>query len=287
MKFEEFIQSEFAKKPHYLLFGHPVSHSLSPVMHNIALKSHGINAEYVAVDLQPNQLPSAFAWLNEPMFKGCNITIPYKEDFYAAVDSLNPESQEMGVINTVVKKDDGSIMGANTDPYGFIKPLEQYTGELEGETAILFGSGGASKAVICALTNAGMEHIVLVSRTPQNLNPFQQNIDITVTDYSGWQAYAKGAVLLVNSTPLGMGDFSGKSPVRDDEYSLFNGKICYDLIYNPAETPFLKISAHHGAVVMNGLEMLIHQGNRSFQLWTGKEFPVEQIREELKKRLGQ
>lgn len=287
MKFKEFTESDLAKKPHFLLFGHPVGHSLSPVMHNIALKEHQIDAVYVAADLLPGELSSAFAWLNRPMFRGCNITIPYKNDFFTAVDRLMPGAEEIEAINTVIKSDDNAIIGANTDPYGFMKPLEEYADDLEGGTAILFGTGGASKAVVYALSEAGIEQIVLVSRSPQKVHARQNGAELTVTDYNGWQGYADEAGLIINSTPLGMASYAERSPVRDDEYNLFSGKICYDLVYNPAETPFLKGAAEAGATIINGLDMLIHQGNRSFKMWTGKEFPVNKIKDELIKRLGQ
>jgi shikimate dehydrogenase len=278
--FREFQQSEAAKKPHFLVIGHPISHSLSPVMHQSALDYYGINARYLALDLAPNEVASFIAWCNKEEFSGCNITIPYKELFMDVVDAVDPFAQHVGVINTIVKKE-RRLTGYNTDVFGFSEPLKPFLEKLESDKAIVFGTGGASKAVKTALEELGFEEIVFVSRNTSGKQIKSDSAIIHLADYSQWQGYADDAGLLVNTTPLGMYPDIEKSPVDESDVPLLEGKVCYDLVYNPMETTFLKQSSGHGGIPVNGLDMLIYQGSRAFELWTGKPFPISLIREKL------
>jgi len=283
IKFRDFVQSDLANEPHFMVIGHPIGHSLSPLMHETALAYHGIDARYHAVDVLPGDLTSLISWMNRGSFQGANITIPYKRELLSVVDRLDNTAMSVGAINTLVKSD-GELIGYNTDVDGFRYPLEAYADQLEGGTAILFGSGGASLAVRYALHQLGLEKIVLVSRSPGSV--VMQGVELC--NYSNWQAWAEEAVLLVNSTPLGMAPVIEESPVDNRDVELLEGKICYDLVYNPLETRFLRLAREAGAETINGLEMFIAQGDRAFQLWTGVRFPWDEvyrrIREELEKR---
>lgn len=277
MNFTEFLQSESSRNPHYLLIGSPISHSVSPLMHNTALTHHGLKAEYHAVGVRQSEIPSLIAHFNRVEFLGANITIPYKETLFQSVDTLGVEAAQIGAINTIVKRD-GKIIGENTDAYGFRVPIEEYEEELAGERAIIFGTGGATKAISFALHEIGIEEIIMVSRRPGRYDP---SSDIMMCSYENWTAYAEEASIIINATPLGMAPNTDASPVKEVETEVLRGKICYDAVYNPQETKFLKQAKSVDGIPIGGLDMLIHQGAKSFKLWTGQEFPLGLIKMKL------
>lgn len=279
--FRDFIISEAAQKPHYLVVGHPISHSLSPLMHRIALQYHRMDAGYYAVDLEQKDLSSFIAWINRDAFLGANITIPYKQEMIRVVDRPDVTVESIGALNTIVKRDK-EILGFNTDVAGFRFPLRQHEDLLAGEQAIIFGTGGASRAVRFGLRQLGVRRLVMVSRNPgQQITPVPSDDSLVVCSYQNWNAYADEAALIINTTPLGMAPERQRSPVREEEIKYLEGKICYDLVYNPVRTTFIKQAEKAGARCITGMDMFIHQGNESFRLWTGKSFPVKQIRKKL------
>ncbi len=277
MKFSDFKDSEEAAKPHYLLIGNPVSHSVSPLMHNTALDHYGLAATYHAVEVHESDLNSLIAHLNKSQFLGANITIPHKLTFLNVVDELSAEANEIGAVNTIVKID-GKLIGHNTDSYGFQVPLDDYEDDMEPERAIIFGTGGATKAILYSLQAMGFEEIVMVSRKPETIQP--QN-GVNLCSYDSWIEFAEDANLIINATPLGMTPNTGTSPVDESFADLLNGKICYDIVYNPRKTKFLRQAEQNGGYIIGGLDMLIHQGANAFKLWTGKEFPIGLIKMKL------
>jgi shikimate dehydrogenase len=277
MDFSEFLASESSRQPHYLLIGSPISHSVSPLMHNTALDHHGLKANYHAVAVRNSEISSLIAHFNRLEFLGANITIPYKETLYDAMDTLGLEAAQIGAINTIVKRD-GKIVGENTDEYGFRVPIEDYEDELAGERAIIFGTGGATKAICYALREMGIEEIVMVSRRP---GQYDKRSDIVMCNYENWAAYAEDATIIINATPLGMVPNTDASPVEDHEVEVLEGKICYDAVYNPRETKFLKQAKDVDGIPVGGLDMLIYQGAKSFKMWTGQEFPLGLIKMKL------
>ncbi|HET6527214.1 MAG TPA: shikimate dehydrogenase [Balneolaceae bacterium] len=279
MNLSSFLQSDQSNDPHYLLIGNPVGHSLSPFMHNLALSDLGIKAQYFAINLQENEWTKLAAHFNDDAFLGANITIPYKQLMMDYVDEIDQSAAEIGAINTVVKSD-YRLKGFNTDIDGFLSPLREFQDELRGEGVIVFGSGGASRAIVAALNELQMKPVKLVSRSPARVNAFK-NSGIDVISYDEWPAFSDDARLVVNATPLGMDPNVNQSPVRETEKQFLGDKICYDIVYNPLKTKFLKMAKEVGARPIGGLEMLIQQGSRSFELWTGKPFPVEMIRTKL------
>ena len=278
--FQDFKLSDLALKPHYLVIGHPISHSLSPLMHQTALDYHGIDASYLAVDLQPNELSEFIAWCNRDDFLGCNITIPYKNTFLDIVDWIDSVSEKMLTINTIVK-DNHTLKGYNTDVFGFMQGIEPYLKNLDLSRAIIFGTGGAARAVKTALFDAGFEVLIFVSRNVSGKESLFDEDNIKIVNYEQWYAFADEASLIVNSTPVGMHPKTDEMPISEQDSYLLKDKFCYDLIYNPLETKFLKQAKKMGAVTINGLDMLIYQGSKSFELWTGKPFPIKPIKKKL------
>lgn len=277
MTLSSFLQSDRSKQPHYALFGHPVEHSLSPAMHNKALNFYGLDAQYYAINLQPNELSRLASYLNRDAFLGANITIPYKQVLGRYLDSIDNIAQSIGAVNTIVKKN-VKLEGLNTDIAGFAAPLESYVSFLEGRRAIIFGTGGASQAIVAALADLGMNELCLVSRNPRNIRSYDDVNQVRLISYQEWPSYADDAALIVNATPLGMYPKTEASPVKGSEMKYLKGRICYDIVYNPLQTKFLSQAESVGATTIRGLEMLMQQGSRSFEHWTGKKFPIENIR---------
>lgn len=276
MTFQKFLDSTESNQPHFLLFGNPVSHSISPLMHNLALTHHGIQAKYIAVEATISDLASIATHLNNPSFLGANITIPFKEDFIPLIDELTVTAESVGAINTILKRKE-RLIGDNTDVFGFSVPINEIE-DPDTDRAIIFGSGGATKAIIQALNDFGFEEVYIVSRKT-NLQPHQENV--IVCTYDEWQHYAEDCSLFINATPLGMVPNIDQSPVKDSEIEFLTRALCYDIVYNPRETKFLKQAKKVGAITIGGIDMLIHQGAEAFFKWTGKRFPVGLIKMKL------
>ena len=276
MFFNDFIHSQLLDQPHYLLIGNPVGHSVSPLMHNLALNYHNLNTTYFSVSVEKSDLTQLAAHLNTSTFLGANITIPYKEILIPFMDELTTRAQNIGAINTIIKKGN-LLVGENTDVYGFNTPLHHIE-ELEPSRAIIFGTGGATKAIIYALNDFGFNEVCVVSRNP---NSIIHNYHCTVCTYHNWQYFSEDASLIINATPLGMMPSIDTSPIKNDEIEFLDGKICYDIVYNPIETKFLQQAKKINAMTIGGLEMLIHQGDKSFFEWTGKGFPLPLVKTKL------
>ncbi len=281
MRFTEFKNSKFVERPHLTLLGHPVAQSFSPLMHNTAADYYNMNLRYFAIDLKPEEFSGIAAHFNRDTFLGTNITVPYKEMLLDYVDDVEPIAREIGAINTILKRDH-KLVGTNTDIYGFLKPLEWAEDELAGTRAVIFGTGGASKAVVAALLEIGLEELILISRKPAQCQAFDKYSSVQVKGYGEWTAYSEEASLIVNTTPLGMDPNIETSSVRDSEIEFLSGKICYDIVYKPKETRFLQQARQAGAdTTIGGLDMLVYQGSESFRMWTGKPFPIEKIKQQL------
>jgi shikimate dehydrogenase len=247
-------------------------------MHNTALQYYGMEAAYYAVDVLPDELSSFIAWCNNESFLGCNITLPYKQQLFELVDRRSETADVIGAINTI-SKNDGELVGDNTDVYGFIQPLNPLADLIEGTNAIVFGTGGASGAVVHGLKSLGIHKIYLVTRNPgtkRSPDPFIEYIG-----YSQWASVSEDVTTIVNTTPLGMHPNMEQSPIRESEAHFLEDKICYDLVYNPLETLFIQQSKPFAEHTITGIDMLIHQGSRAFEIWTGKEFPVDIVKKEL------
>lgn len=286
MRFRQFQTSRQSKLPHFLLLGRPVAHSLSPLMHNTAADYYGLEERYFAVDLNPDEFNSLVPHFNSESFKGGNVTVPYKESLADYMDEVDENAQEVGAINTIVKQD-RQLTGSNTDVYGFLKPLENFREKIEGTGTIIFGTGGAAKAVVHGLFQSGAEEIILISRNPAGITSFDHLKRVQVKSYDEWPAFSDEAGLIVNATPLGMEPSTRTCPVRTEEKQFLAGKICYDIVYKPLKTTFLTLAEEAGAITIGGLDMLVYQGSKSFEMWTGKPFPVKLIREKLYEHLRQ
>lgn len=279
---EDFLASVNVKHPYCVLLGHPVRHSLSPFIQNTAAKLMHEPWHYEAVDVAPMHLPLFEPVFRNQMFCGANITIPYKQPVIPFLDDLDSLAETLGAVNTLFKKDN-KLLGTNTDVYGFKQSLHDYAPGLKGKDAIVFGTGGASRAVFFALSELGIRRIFLVSRHPHDIKTesWAGSAERMAIGYDEWIGYTERTGIIVNATPLGMEPDIQTSPVKSEFNSFLNHKICYDIVYKPKNTRFLQQAAEAGGIPIGGLDMLIYQGGKSFEYWTNKKFPFQEVKKAL------
>lgn len=268
----------------YGVLGYPAKHSFSPLMHNAAFRALGINAEYKIFEKRPDELADFLTSFSENSIYGLNVTIPYKEKVISFMDKLSLEARLIGAVNTI-KVLNNKSEGFNTDGEGFLGHLsEGVKFNPQGKVIAIIGAGGAARAVCVSLSQKHPKAIfiydidkpkaqALVEHLQNNFN----EVDFQAADSVAGFNINKSD-LLVNASPIGMKE---SDPCLVDKELLNGGLLVYDLIYNPAETKLLKYAKERGAKTSNGLGMLLYQGARSFELWTGKNAPLEIMRKEL------
>jgi len=270
----------------YGLIGYPVKHSLSPIMHNATFKALGINAEYKLFEKRPEELGYFLHSLSKENIYGLNVTIPYKEVVLKYLQWKSPEVKFTDAVNVIIVKDKNYLEGWNTDGIGFHRHL---TMDLKfnplGKFVVVLGAGGAAKAIINQLARHGAKNITIYDidndkslNLAAKINKEFPKCNAIASD-SIEKLDIKNADLLINATPIGM---KGDDPCLVDPDSLHPSLLVYDLIYNPPETKILKLAKQKGAPISNGLGMLLYQGVRSFELWTGQKAPVEVMRKALR-----
>lgn len=283
LQLRQFLESSYTDAPFAAVLGNPIGHSLSPLIQNLAFRYHGINAQYFPVLVERSEYSYLSELFNHTNFIGANVTIPLKSVVTDFIDQMDSDVVRSAACNTVYKNKLGIISGANTDIMGFINPLIAFKEQLKGQNAIVFGTGGASKAIMPALESLKINNIFLVSRKDK-LGKLSDKVSII--SYSDWPNYASEAGIIINSTPLGMHPNEEKSPVNDNQKDNLSGKICYDVIYNPGETLFLSQANLMGCKTINGLPMFIGQAAAAFYLFTEKEFPTREAEVALKTHLN-
>ncbi len=265
------------------LLGWPVSHSLSPAMHNAGFKLKGWNLAYLAFAVRPEEeaVSAALTGLNALGCVGLNVTVPHKEMVCRLVDQLDKSAKHARAVNAVLFRDGRSI-GFNTDGAGFIASLRERGFSPEGKSVLIFGAGGAARGVTLALAGAGASSIVIANRTldkgeniARDINRLglQPNAHAIPLESALIKDIASHTDLVINTTPLGL--HPGDIPVWDD-FSLFpSHTLVVDLIYNPEVTPFLRLAHLAGLTTMNGLGMLVHQAALAWNVWFGCPGPVD------------
>jgi shikimate dehydrogenase len=267
------------------LMGYPVEHSLSPAMHNRAFDALNLNWCYVPLPVHPERLGEAVAGLWALGFVGANVTVPHKETVMSYLDEVAPEAQAIRAVNTIVVREEKSI-GYNTDWQGFLTALSEGGFDPLGKRAVVLGAGGAARAVVYALAQAGAQ-VTVLNRTPsrahalvQDFSPLFPSLSLVSSPLT-LQALEEGANeshLLVNATPVGTWPEVDQSPWPEDLAFPAHLSV-FDLVYNPRQTKLLRQAQAAGAQVIGGLGMLVHQGAAAFELWTGEKSPVETMYE--------
>ncbi len=276
------------------LIGHPVSHSLSPIMQNAALQYLGLDLIYIALPCKNEDLGLVLNSFKKINCKGLNITIPHKEKVFNLCSEISPIANKLKAINTLKLNSEKEWSATNTDVEGFIYPLKNLN--LAKKKSIVLGSGGAARSVIQGLINLNLSKISVISRNKSSLDRLIKNFDnqIQLEGFLNSDDQApiliREADLIVNTTPAGMKttkDENNVMPYGEAFWRSLNSRaIVYDLIYNPAPTSLLKFSAKRGCMTIDGLEMLIAQGIKSLSFWTdGLEVPFHVMNDALKKYL--
>jgi shikimate dehydrogenase len=252
------------------IIGWPVSHSRSPLIHTHWMQKHGIKASYERCPIDPaDDFRQALQAMAEQGYVGANVTIPHKETAFAAMDSCTQAAQKLGAVNTIVLRD-GRLMGANTDGAGFIASLEAgaQNQNWRQQPALVLGAGGAARAILVALEQAGVSDIRLVNRTrarAEALAPLGGQA-VSVGDWQAREALAQDCGLLVNTSSLGM---QGAPPLEMGLERLAPGALVTDIVYTPLQTDLLARARAAGFIAVDGLGMLMHQAALSFDMWFG------------------
>ncbi|MFC1558414.1 shikimate dehydrogenase [candidate division KSB1 bacterium] len=286
------------KKYHYSvfcgLFGYPIKHSLSPLMHNMSFECYNMDWVYLLFDVLPEDFEKSVTGLKTAGIRGFNVTMPFKETIIPLLDNLEEGAEKIGAVNTV-NIVDGKMTGYNTDHSGFYKTLENHEDDINENKIILFGAGGAAKAVLYALTHSlEVGNILVIDIDEKKINSLKtsteswgvNNISFSASkNINNLNEKIREAKFIINATPVGMTPHPDNS-IIEDENLLNENHIVYDLIYKPQKTKLLLMAEKKGAVTIGGLEMLIYQGADAFTIWTGKEMPVDKVREKFKEALG-
>jgi len=283
------LDAEHSKPARLAVIGYPVAHSASPRMHQPALDEAGINARYIALEVEPGQVAEAFRRMRELDFIGCNVTVPHKFDALAACDKIDDAARDLGAVNTV-RFDSDAIRGSNTDGYGFEHAVrEGLNFDLTGKSVLIVGAGGGAGGAIAAhCVRSGVTRLILVNRTLSKIESLAKRLStgsteiITVaTDAIRETKHielAHSADLLVNTASLGLKK-DDPSPLPEECFT--SRHQVFDTIYEPPRTSFIRAAENAGARTANGEGMLLHQGVRAFEIWFPGSTPTEAMRQAL------
>lgn len=251
------------------VIGYPIHHSKSPLIHNHWIKQYGLNGEYTAIEIAPENLTSSVQDLIAQGFAGFNVTVPHKQAIFKLCDYVDETAQAIGAVNTVIIKD-GLLHGTNTDAFGFIENVHQsaFGVDFLHRPCVVLGAGGAARAVVHGLIQAGAKKIIVTNRTrekAQDIAVMNPEI-ISVADWDSRNDILLGAGFLVNTTSLGM---SGKEALSIDLSALSEGAVVSDIVYAPLKTDLLKQAEEKGHQIVTGIGMLLHQARPAFEKWFG------------------
>jgi shikimate dehydrogenase len=269
------------------LIGWPVAHSLSPAMHKAAFLALGLDYSYETIPVEPGGealLEDTVANLSARGFVGANVTVPHKQTIVRHLHHVSDAAGIIGAVNTINISSNGKLMGDNTDADGFLDTLRQNHVGLDGAQVLVLGSGGSARAIAYALGRGMNARVTILGRSLESALKLVKEISPhgPTTNYiaapldNSLQSKIEKVSLVINCTPVGMHGFS------EDKFGLANGDLVfnrrqtvYDLVYNPAQTHLLKRAAECGATGIGGIGMLVSQGVRAFEIWTGVKCPVE------------
>ncbi len=276
------ILQEAAGRPFAAIVGWPVELSRSPALHGYWLKQNGIDGYYgrLPVEPKPEALQALVTFLKgTPNARGCNLTLPHKIDIMPLLDRIDPVAQRIGAVNTVIKQADGTLLGRNSDGIGFLSHLRASAPAWKAEAGpvVVLGSGGAARAIVCTLMDAGVPELRLVNRTREAAARLAKAFTpgdgrrIVVVPWDERSQVLDGATLLVNTASVGM---TGKPALEIDLAKLPTGAVVDDIVYIPLETDLLARARARGNTCVDGLGMLLHQGRVGFEAWFGRKVEV-------------
>ena len=273
-------------KKWYAVIGDPISHSMSPTMHNQWFSDLAIDATYIPLHVKKEKLPEAVQSMKLLGTSGWNVTIPHKETILPLLDRIDSTARHMGAVNTVVVEEDGTLTGYNTDGIGFVNALEEAMGTQPKEASILLvGAGGAARGIAFALKQTGYSNISCSNRSLSNAKRLIDDIDgqkaMTLEQAENELADFQ---IIIQTTPAGM--ISTQLDIPLSLKNLTSSAIVADIVYNPLLTPFLAEAKDRGARCLNGVGMFVHQGAFSFEKWTNRRPDTKQTIEQIEQLLG-
>ena len=265
------------KIPLAAVIGHPIAHSKSPNVHGYWLRKYGLKGHYIPMDIEPDKLSELLPRLADLGFVGANVTIPHKERVMEIADLITDRATLIGAANTLIFRKDGRIHADNTDGYGFIENIRQSIPDWNPKSgpAVVFGAGGACRAVLASLIDVGVPKIMLTNRTRIRAEKLREDFGnrIQVIEWVQAGNVLEDADLVVNTTSLGM---TGKPEMRVPLDGLRPGAIVNDLVYTPLRTRLLATAEDKGCRVVDGVGMLLHQAVPGFERWFGKRPEVDE-----------
>ena len=270
------------------LYGKPTEHSVSPQLFSFYAKHFRLEYSHLKIDIKKAELENAIKSVRLLKFAGVNITLPYKQDVIAYLDKLDSTSKQLGAVNTIVNKN-GILIGYNTDWYGAVKQIETLLSRKisNSDKALVIGTGGAARAVIFGLLKY-TSNITVMYRNPASVRTisikksFLNKVKFLKIESDKIAIHLNKANIIFNTTSCGM-----KPNYNDSIFSkeffmqnkkLINGKYFFDSIFNPKKTKFLTLAENNGAKVLGGIDWMVYQGVKAFQLWTGKKIPIKLIK---------
>ena len=258
------------------VIGNPIGHSRSPLMHRHWLRRYGIRGDYVPLQVAESDLPDVIRALPRMGFVGANVTLPHKSAVMQLVDHLSDRAILVGAVNTLTFREDGTTFGDNTDGYGFMANVRAGAPGWDPKAgpALVLGAGGAARAIIVALADAGVPEILLTNRTRAKADALKTEFGqrIKVVDWVQAGNVVEDATIVINTTSLGM---TGQPDLRVPLDGLQPQTIVTDIVYSPLRTALLQTAADMGCVTVDGLGMLLHQGVPGFERWFGKRPEVD------------
>ncbi|HVU08042.1 MAG TPA: shikimate dehydrogenase [Verrucomicrobiae bacterium] len=267
------------------VFGSPIRHSASPAMHNAAFAELGLNWRYLAFEVDPENLRVAIDGAKAMNFAGINLTVPHKLLAVKMMDELDASAKKWGAVNTI-KFENGRAVGFNTDADAIVTSLrEDLKIKLRDAKVLLLGAGGAGRTAALKLASEKVAELFLVNRTQSKAEQIAREIKKQFSSVKIFVGYPKSKVdLVLNATSLGL-KFDDKLPLDEKQFSLKQTRTVYDMIYRPAETKLLRAAKKAGCKTANGLGMLLHQGAKAFEIWTGKFAPLAVMRRALEQNI--
>lgn len=266
----------------YCIIGDPIHHSLSPTIQNAAFAAKGLNCTYIAFRVPEAELKESIESLRSINIAGFNVTTPHKREVMRYLDELEPTAKKAAAVNTV-NNIEGIFRGYNTDVYGFIEPLHKRRVDFRGMHVLLLGSGGAARAVVVALAEQkGIAELIIANRNLRRASDLanlgaDNGIKCQVVPLDEAQDFSLTCDLIVNATTIGM---NNESSVIDYEH-IQKGSIVYDIVYRPPVTDLIENAKYAQASVVYGYEMLIEQGAKAFEIWTGLSAPRDVMKKNL------
>jgi len=287
-----------AKTKVFAVIGDPIAHSLSPVMQNWFMRHFGLDAVYVAFHVKNENLRSCIDGMKFMGISGLNVTVPHKENVLQFVDVVSDEVRQLGAANTL-KNIDGKIQAFVTDPYGFEESVAGEKDHFQSARVLMFGAGGAARSVAFALSRLGVKRLLISDTVEKKMHDLVAlccdsfalaDVSPLVAASSEMNDVISESDIIINATAVGMHPLQDKSVINDFS-AISKNHFCYDLVYNPGKTKFLKNAENAGARIQNGLNMLIFQGLQSLRLWTGQSLQLppdelEGVRRLMKEQLG-